>query len=635
MNFNYLMNSDLDKILIDYINLLIKNGMKIKSETIAVKESIGRITSEAVYAKINAPHYNSSAMDGIALMAYKTYGATETTPVKIKKDDYVVVDTGDPLPNGCDAVVMIEDVIFEEDNVVLNSSVTSWQNVRQIGEDICCGEMIIPSYTIISPTHIGAMLASGVLNVKVNAKVIVGIIPTGDEIVTAKENPKKGEIIEFNSAIFSGMLKQWLAVPKVYPIIKDEKNLIEKQIKIALKECDIIIINAGSSAGRDDYTSTIIDNIGHVFKHGISIKPGKPTILGYFKEKAIIGVPGYPVSGIIVLEKIVKPIIKYLTANKIKSKENIEAITVRKINSSLKYREFVRVILGYINNKLIAMPLNQGAGVVSSFIKADGIIDISQNKEGYDIGEKVNVNLLRPLEEIKNTVLFIGSHDPIIDQISDIVSKSNENFRITSFHVGSMGAIRAIKNKEAHIGGIHLLDEENHNYNIGYIKKYFNTDEVVLLSCVRRLQGLIVQKNNPKGIHKIEDLINKDITYINRQRGAGTRILLDYLLKKQQIDKKLIRGYNHEVFTHTSVAINVKEGNADVGLGIYSVAKAYELSFIPLYEEQYDILVSKSALELDMMKKLIDVIKGKEFKKRVEKIGGYVLNNPGEVIHIE
>ena len=633
MKFQYLTNTPHKKAVEQYIDLIKKEKIKPKTEMISVLDSLNRITASAVYAQGSAPHYNACAMDGIALNARLTFGATETTPVFLNKDDFVCVDTGDPLPDECDAVIMIEDVIEENGKVKIYKSATPWQNIRQIGEDISAGDMIFPSFTKITPSGIGALLACGILNIEVVKKPVVGIIPTGDEIVLPTSNPQKGDIIEFNSAIFSGMIEENGAVAKVYPIVADKFDLIKMALEKVVSECDIVLLNAGTSAGREDFSSAVIDTIGKIIFHGLAIKPGKPAILGIVDNKPVVGVPGYPVSGIIILEEVILPIIKYFYGAKIKEYDKINAVLSRRINSSLKYHEFVRVRLGRVNNKIIAIPLNRGAGAVSSFVKADGIIEVPQNSEGYDVGEEVSVRLLRSKEEIKNALVITGSHDPLIDEIIDELKKEDSSISVSSSHVGSMGGIMTLKRKEAHLGGIHLLDESTNTYNESYIKKFFAPSEVVLIKGVRRIQGIMVAAGNPLKINSIEDIYIKNLSYVNRQKGSGTRILFDYYLKKKNIDTDKIYGYTREEFTHTNVAAVIAEKSADAGMGIYSVAKQYGLDFIPVCEEEYDFLVLKETLELPVLKKFIEVLKSDDFAERLKLMGGYSLVEPGTIIY--
>lgn len=624
MKYEYLTNTPLDEAVETYIQALKKNGLKPKSEIVPVFEASGRITAEAVYAHICAPHYNASAMDGIALLASVTFGATETTPVRLSPESFVQVDTGDPMPENTDAVVMIEDVVRDGEDVILHAAAVPWQHVRQIGEDVCAGDMILPSYTEITPAALGAMLAGGVLSVSVVKPPVIGIIPTGDEIVSPCTDPKPGDIIEFNSTIFSGIFESWGAISKTYPIVRDIKEDIINTMKQAVSECDAVIINAGSSAGRDDYSCLAVKTVGEVLYHGIAIKPGKPAILGYAEDKPILGVPGYPVSGIIVLDEIMRPVVEIMTGRNLHDRKTVEARISRVLTSPLKYREFIRVRLGINENgEYTAVPLNRGAGVVTSFVKADGIIDVPQDCEGYEAGDTVSVTLLRSEDDLKNTLTIIGSHDPIIDEITDILKRTYPNTVVSSSHVGSMGAIMAIKRGEAQMGAIHLLDEETGHYNDSYIATHFRDGGVKLQKGVKRIQGIMVSAGNPKNIKSFSDMSRDDISYVNRQKGSGTRILCDYLIKKNGMDSTQIYGYDREEFTHTSVAAQIASGTADAGLGIYSAAKTYGLDFIPVCNEEYDFLIDEKAYDSEKVQRFIKALHSDELKERLEKLGGY------------
>jgi putative molybdopterin biosynthesis protein len=635
MPFQYLTNVPLDEALKTYLDVLKKHKITHRIESVGTSDALNRITSAAVYAKISAPHYNACAMDGIALDAKKTFGATETTPVRLAESDFVRVDTGDPLPPGCDTVIMIEDVIEDAGLISLYESAVPWQNIRQIGEDISAGDMILPSFTVITPAGMGAMLAAGVLNIDVVQKPVVGIIPTGDELVSPTQEPSEGDIIEFNSTIFSGMLTEWGCVPRIYPIIPDKIEEIEKVLKTAVNQCDAVILNAGSSAGSEDYSAQAMRNVGEVVLHGIAIRPGKPAILGFSRIESnsktvpMLGLPGYPVSGILVLERLFKPVIEILSCRESEKIEDIEAVISRRLVSSLKYREFVRARLGVVGGKTVAVPLNRGAGVVSSFVKADGIIDIPQDREGYEADEKVTVRLMHSRDEITRTLVITGSHDPLLDEVADIMRREWRDSIVASSHVGSMGGIMAIKRGEAHLGGIHLLDEASGNYNIPYLKKNFPDGGVTLVECVERMQGLMVARGNPKGINKFADLVGID--YVNRQKGSGTRILSDYQAKLIGLDTSTIRGYDREEFTHTAVAAAIAASTADAGMGIFAAARIYGLDFIPVCEEQYDLLIADSAMKLQSVQRLLEILKGDEFAKRLKNLGGYILKNPGEV----
>ena len=634
MPVKYLTNIPLDKAREEYLSILKQNGLAPKTETLPVLQVAGRITAAPVYAKINAPHYNACAMDGIALDSKLTFGASETTPVTLTENQYIKVDTGDPLPSTADAVVMIEDVIKDGETVKLFSAAAPRQHIRQIGEDICTGEMLLSSYSKITPAAVGASIASGVLEIDVIKRPIVGIIPTGDEIIPPCPNPKEGEILEFNSAIFSAMINEWDAEAKVYPIVKDDLKMISDAVKKALSECDIVLLNAGSSAGGEDFAADAISEVGSILYHGIAIKPGKPAILGYSGSKPILGVPGYPVSGIIVLEQILRPIVSVLCGIRQDDGEYSEATLSKAIVSTLKYKEFVRVRLGYVNDKLIASPLSRGSGVVTSYMKADGIVEVPQDLEGYEGGASVNVRLLRDKSEIHSGIVAIGSHDPLLDELSELLKLEFGDISLSSSHVGSMGGIMAVRRGEAHIAGVHLLDEKSGEYNISFIKKYFPNGGVRLVECVRRSQGLILQSGNPKNIKSIADLAQSGVRYINRQKGSGTRILIDYLCSRDNIDTIKIHGYNTEEYTHTSVAALILADNADAGLGIYSAAQMYGLDFLPICDEQYDFLIPDYAWKLPQVEKLLGLLKSEKFSQKLESLGGYTLVSPGAVREI-
>ncbi len=633
MGFEYLTNVPLHQARQDYLNLLLKNGFAAKTETIPVYEACGRITAGPVYAVICAPHYAASAMDGVAVNAKDTFGATETTPITLSPAQHIVLDTGDPIPEGCDAVIMVEDIVKNDDgSITIHDAAAPWQHIRQIGEDVCAGEMILPSYMEVSPSAIGAMIAGGVLEIQVIKKPVVGIIPTGDEIISPCSDPKPGDILEFNSSIFSAMLRQWGAEAKTYPIVPDQFDQIKSMVSKASDECDMVILNAGASAGREDFSTQVIRELGEVLYHGIAMKPGKPAILGCKGSIPILGVPGYPVSGIIVMEELLRPLVDQWLKSHKESKQYAKATLTRPVVSGFKYQEFVRVRLGYVGDKLMASPLSRGAGVVSSFMKADGILEVPQGVEGYEAGSEVDVHLLCSLSKLNNTLVVIGSHDPLLDELGDFMHVENKEVYMSSAHVGSMGGIMALRRGEAHAAGCHLLDTNTGEYNKSFLKKYFPKGGVKLVRCVGRQQGLMLPAGNPQNIQKFADIAKPGIRYVNRQKGSGTRILSDYLCRKEKIDTTAVYGYDREELTHTSVAAQIANGSADAGMGIYSAAKLYGLDFIPICIEEYDLLVPDQAWDTPMVRQMIAALKSDDFREKLLSMGGYTVENCGECI---
>ncbi len=623
MKHDYLMNTPLDEAKALFFSALKELPFEAGEETIDTAAADGRILACAAYAAISAPHYNASAMDGIAVRAEDTYGASEREPLILPPDKYTVVDTGDPLPAGTDAVIMVEDVREEpEGNVRILAAASPWMNVRQVGEDLCMGDMIAPTSTVLTPPLLGALLAGGVTRVSVKKRPRFGIIPTGDEIVKPTGNPGVGEIIEFNSVIFSSMLRRWDADAVVYDIVKDKKDLLEAAVRRACDETDAVLILAGSSAGRDDLTAGVVRDLGKLLLHGVAIKPGKPVVLGQIQNKPVLGLPGYPVSAMVVMEEFVRPMVDLYYKRQSAAPQVAEAVLTKRVVSSLKYKEFVRVSVGSVADVNYAVPLPRGAGVITSVTKAHGILEVDQNREGVEAGSAVNIRMLGQPDN-GSTLVITGSHDPLIDEVADEARKRGIVLTVVSSHVGSMGAIQAVKAGYAHMGGIHLLDEETGKYNESYVKKHFPDGGARIIKGVERIQGLMVRHGNPLGIREIADL--KNCRYVNRQRGAGTRILFDYLLKQNGLQPSDIDGYSNEKFTHTAVAATVAAGNADAGMGILSAAKIYGLDFIPLYHEEYDFLVAESAADDPRVRAFFEILHSRELRRRLTELGGYRL----------
>lgn len=630
----YLSNIPLQEGIEKYCEFLDINKVRY-TEYIDVEKSLNRMSSEAIYANLSAPFYNCSAMDGIAVKAESTFLANEQNIITLQESkDYIVVDTGDPIPKEFDAVIMVEDLLEKEDNSVkIIKPAIPWQHIRCLGEDVVEKEMIIPSFHTIRPQDIGSMISGKIDKIQVFKEFKVGIIPTGTELIDRHATPKIGDIIEFNSRLFEGLVLEYEAIPVIYPIVEDNYEKIKTSVLRALEECDMVLINAGSSQGREDFTYDIIEELGEVCIHGLAIKPGKPAILGKINNKAVVGIPGYPVSAWVVMENIVRPVIRKYIYKEVKKKEIIEATLSKRVMSTLKYEEFVRVKLGLINNKYVATPIKRGAGTITTLVNADGVIRVPQNVEGINEGEKVDIELLKDISEINNTIISIGSHDIVMDIINDeLIKESFGKIHLSFTHVGSFQGLLSIIKGESHIAPIHLFDVESETYNIPFINKYVEED-VALIKLVKRTQGIIVKKGNPLNIKSVNDLIN--VRYINRQKGSGTRILFDYLLKKNNINKDDINGYEREEFTHMSLAKAIENGDADCGLGVYSAAHIFDLDFIPICEEEYDLLLKKDMLNSEYIDYLLCTINKESFINKVKSLGGYNLENMGEVVYIK
>lgn len=619
---------------IDIYRSEVEKRVELQYETIPVTESLNRITGKAVYAKYCSPLFNAAAMDGIAVNAAKTEGASEGTPVELVfGKDYRIIDTGDPIHEPYDAVIMAEDLLETEDEnkVKIISPAVPWQHIRPVGEDIVAGEMILPGRHCIRPIDVGVLLSGGIVEIEVVKNPTVAIFPTGTEIIEPGTEPKDGDIIESNSRMFENMAKVQGAEAVRFETIPDDYERIRDAVKEAAEKFDMVIINAGSSAGTEDYTVHVLRELGEVIIHGVSIKPGKPVILAFVNNKPVIGLPGYPVSAYIGFENFVSPVLSCMGGRVEKKNKKVEAVISRRLVSSLKHKEYVRVKVGCVGDKIVAAPLARGAGAAMSLVRADGFCVIPQNSEGCEAGEKLEVELYRELEEIKNTAVVIGSHDLILDVMADMMPNHFPGMYLSSTHVGSMGGLMALKRGEAHIAPIHMLNEETGVYNVSYIEKMFH-EPVALIKGVGRVQGIMVKKGNPLHISSVEDL--KKVRFVNRQRGAGTRMLLDFCLKERGIMPEEIRGYDREAATHMAVAALVAGESADAGLGIRSAALAMKLDFIEVGQEEYDFAVPEKYLELPYIRAFVQILKSEEFHKKLQELGGYTWERAGEIVTV-
>lgn len=639
----YLESTPLDEALQAWLSRLVSEGVfrPLEGEQIRVADSLERVTAEAVTARISSPFYHSSAMDGYAVRFADTFGASEKKPKMLAVGKGAVyVDTGDPIPDGFNAVIMIEDVnIMKEhgtqgEHIEITAPATPWQHVRVIGEDIVATELILPENQLIRPVDIGAMLAGGHVEVSARRRPKVVIIPTGSEIVEPGSAIRKGDIIEYNSRVLGGLVSEWGGEPVRNSIIPDNLDEIKKAILNALNKGDLIVVNAGASAGSEDFTAQAVQDLGEVILHGVNIKPGKPVLLGWVGGKPVLGIPGFPVSAYLTFSLFAKPLLFRWQGIEPERPEMLKVKMSRQTASALGQEEFLRVKIGKVGDTFIATPVTRGAGVLMSLVRADGIARIPAMSEGLGAGAEVEVELLRPKSDIERTIVCIGSHDNALDLLANTLKKKFPELNLSSAHVGSMGGLMALKRGEAHMAGTHLLDEETGEYNIPFIRKLLPDRRILLLNLVYREQGLLVLKGNPKHIKGFEDLKRADVVFVNRQSGAGTRLLTDKCLRDLRINPKDVQGYEREEYTHMGVASAVLTGLADAGLAILASARALDLDFIPVAKERYDLAIPHEFFETDLIRRLVSIICGdSEFREAVRTLGGYDVSDMGKILY--
>jgi len=611
---------------------------RLKAETVPVREALGRVTAEPVFARISSPSFHSAAMDGIAVRAEDTFGASPDRPLDLTVGDQAVyVNTGHLLPQGTNAIIMIENVEeLDGGRVRIEASAYPWQNVRRVGEDIVATEMLLAQSVLLGPYELGAVAASGHAEITVRKKPRVDIIPTGSELVSIENSTgglEPGRLLEYNSIILQALVIQSGGEPAVHEIVPDDYESILSALREAVQgESDLVIINAGSSAGSEDYTATAIDELGEILVHGVTIMPGKPTILGTIDGKPVIGNPGYPVSAVISFEQFAQPLIAGMLGVMPPERPTIEVTPSQAFPSKLGLEEFLRVKMGRIDDRIVAVPLPRGAGSITTLTRADGIIRIPTDSEGVGTEETARAELLRPLKEIEGTLIIIGSHDNTLDLLGDFLRRRDFSLSLSSANVGSLGGLLTLKRGFSHLAGSHLLDTETGEYNVSYIKKHLAGLPLRLVNLVTREQGFIVPPGNPKGVKDVSDLTRGDVVMVNRQAGAGTRILLDYYLARAGIEPGRIQGYEREEYTHMAVAVDVLSGRADVGLGIYAAAHALGLDFVPMTTERYDLVIPERFWEDKKIQILLEVIESDDFKNAVSRLGGYGVEQTGRIL---
>ena len=605
---------------------------RLPAITVPVTEAAGLVTAAPVWATRSSPPFDAAGMDGIAIRAADTLGASETSPVYLAPDAYDVIDTGDPMPAGRDAVVMREHVHYDtEGRAELLAAAPPYQHVRSIGEDVSAGELLLPEGHRLRPADLAAAVAAGAKQLSVRKRPLVLILPTGDEIVPIGTEPGPGEILDTNSLMLAAQAREAGCEARILPIEPDSPQGIAAAVKAAAVECDLLIVIAGSSAGRDDYTARVVSETGTLAVHGVAVRPGHPVVLGVVGQTPVLGAPGYPVSAALTFDIFAVPMLAGLSGAPPPRRPVTAAKLARKLASPLGMDDWVRVRLGSVGGDLVATPLPRGAGVLTSLVRADGLLVVPAGVEGHHAGSTVSVELLRSLDEIARTIVAIGSHDLVLDLAASALRADDPLVTLASSNVGSLGGLVALRDGLCHIAGSHLLDPPSGEYTLPYVDRVFGSSapDVAVVRLVHREQGLMVAPGNPLRLGGIEDLTRPGVRYVNRQRGAGTRVLLDHRLAELGIAPDAISGYAREEPTHLAVAAAIAAGRGDTGLGITAAARAFGLDLVPVTWEPYDLVVTPGALGSPLLKPLWALLHSDQFQAAVTGLGGYSAKEMG------
>jgi putative molybdopterin biosynthesis protein len=606
---------------------------RLDSEMVPTDQALGRVTAAPAFAASSSPHYHAAAMDGIAVRAADTAGASQTSPKRLRVGvDALHINTGDSLPEDTDAVIMIEDVAEAgRDELEITAAASPWQHTRLIGEDVVATDIVVHARQRLRPADIGALLAAGLVQVQVLRAPRVAIIPTGQEIVSPGEAARPGDIPDFNSPMIAARLSEYGASVSRRRPVRDDPDVIRQTIEDACEEADLVLPLAGASAGARDFTAEAIRAVGEVLVHGVAIRPGKPVALGVVRDTPVVALPGYPVSAMLCCELFVVPALCHMLGTPSPRRARVTAVLSRKVASAAGSKEYLRVRLGEVSGRFVAVPSARGAGLVSTLARADGLVVIPALSEGYPKGAEVECELLRPEHEARNTILITGSHDVALDLLASEIHSHAPDLTVASTHVGSMAGLAALRDGFCHMAGAHLLDPQTGEYNWSYVRQLFGDEQILLVTLAHRRQGFIVPPGNPKAVRTWEDLARPDLRFINRQAGAGTRVLLDSQLARLGLTPDRVDGYRREVYTHLSVASMVENGTADVGLGILAAARARGLDFVPLAMERYDLAMRPETCDSHLGRALARALESQRFRSQLQDLGGYEAGETGRL----
>jgi putative molybdopterin biosynthesis protein len=602
---------------------------RLEAIRLPLDQAVGRVTAEPVWARTSSPPFDAAAMDGIAVRSSDTVGASETQPVRLDAAAFEVVDTGDPIPGDFDTVVMREEVHEVEGGVELRAAAAPYQHVRSIGEDVSAAELLLPAGHRLRAVDVAAAGAAGAIELIVRRRPVVTVIPTGDEIRPIGSELGPGELPDTNSVMLAAQAEAAGCDAHRFEVVTDQPDEIAEAVGAAAARSDLVIVIAGSSAGRDDHTAEVVEKVGTLAVHGVAVRPGHPVVLGVVdrdggsRPTPVLGAPGYPVSAALTFDIFAAPLLARLEGAPPPEGPVVMARLARKLASTMGMDDWVRVRLGRVGGQLVATPLPRGAGVLTSLVRADGLLVVPSELEGHHAGEEVTVRLLRGVGEIERTIVVTGSHDLVLDLAASTLRERDPGVTLASSNVGSLGGLTALRDGLCHVAGSHLLDPDTGAYTLPYLERLMPDRELAVVRLVQREQGLIVPPGNPAGTTGIKDVARRGLRYVNRQRGAGTRVLLDHELARHGISPEAIRGYEREEHTHLAVAAAVAAGRADCGLGVLAAARAFGLDFVPVAKEPYDLVLMNDSIEDKLLAPLLELLGSSEFRERVTGLGGY------------
>ncbi|MBW6517877.1 MAG: molybdopterin biosynthesis protein [ANME-2 cluster archaeon] len=595
----------------------------------------GRVLACDIIASVDVPGFDRASMDGYAVRARDTYTAREDRPVKlhltgkvetgyipdviVSKDTAVEISTGAMMPEGADAVVMVEYTRSDKKNIDIQRPVSVNENVIHAGSDIMVGERVLEAGTRLTSREIGVLAAVGMKQIPVK-DLIVGLISTGSELVEPGAELTPGTVYDINSYSLGEAVSECGGSVKQYGIVKDHRPDMEQILARAVNECHLVLTSGSTSAGVGDVMYHIIAEQGELLLHGIDIKPGKPVIIGIIDGTPVFGLPGYPASALTIFNEFTAPLIRSALGLPGSRSKVMAHLAVDFYSAGRRQLLPVGLVRG------MAYPVDKGSGAISTLAHADGFIEIEPLVEMLAAGDEVEVILVGDIKS--PDVLFIGSHCLGFEALMRLLP-----FSVRMINTGSTGGLVAIRDGIADMAGVHLLDDAG-EYNISFMKR-FGLKNAVLIKGYLREQGLIVRPDS--SIQGLEDI--SAARFINRTPGSGTRVLTDIKLRELANAQgrgfeelcASIEGYDTQARTHSAVAAAVKLKRADVGIGIRSVAQLNGLKFIHLANEEYDFVVKTDFINSELGMVFLDMLHSKELSSRLP-AGIKTYERTGEIV---
>ncbi len=619
-------------------------------EEVEVLNALGRVLAEDIYAPIDYPPFDRSEVDGYALHAEDTYGADEQNPAKLQvigavsvgevpnievlHGTAVEISTGAAIPRGANAVVMEEYTARNGSTVFVYRAVAPLENIAIAGSDVPKGDLVLQKGTRLGPFEIGVLAALGYSHVKVFTRPCVAVISTGNEVAQPGTALRFGQVYDYNGYAVTAYLRSLGAHVEYMGIVPDDEEKLRVAILQALSRSDIVVTSGGTSAGLGDLVYRVIESLGEVLVHGLEIKPGKPTVIGVVKDKLVIGLPGFPFSASVITIALLRYVVEKMCGLQSATRPYLHARIAQRIRKGVGKTWFLPVALTKRGDELIAIPIPMRSGNISTLLRADGMAVLHRDLELVDEGQRVEVLMMR--SDIPKTII-IGSHDILLPRIVAMASLTQD---LKIIPVGSLAGLQFVAKGYGDIAPIHLLDPDSKTYNVPYVARY---RDIVLVSGYRRRIVLAFKRGNPKRITSLRDALRNDIRFVNRNRGSGTRVLIDLMLQNVAEELgigfsdlvKRINGYTYEVSSHTGVAAAIAQGRADMGLCIEYAARIYNLEFIPIAWEEYDFAVHRDSLAKPSVKRFIEYLGSEEARKIVGSLPGYQpKEDMGRVIEI-